>query len=98
MRFRIDNDYRRERSVKVVPCIENNFILVFRFLIFLLLLDMLWGCGWNEHGNLGTGDQEDSFTLSLTQGVKTCTPPGIRNSDIALAVGGAHYIVAAVEI
>lgn len=59
--------------------------------------DQLWGCGWNEHGNLGTGDQEDSFTLSKTQGVKLCTPPGIRGSEIALAVGGAHYIVAAVE-
>ena len=98
MRFRIDNDYRRERSVKVVPCIENIFSCLQISYLSVTLLDMLWGCGWNEHGNLGTGDQEDSFTLSLTQGVKTCTPPGIRNSDIALAVGGAHYIVAAVEI
>ena len=72
-------------------------VLSFFFLSLFLLSDQVWGCGWNEHGNLGTGDQEDSLTLSLTQGTKTCKPPGIRDSVIQLAVGGAHYIVAAVE-
>jgi len=62
------------------------------------LLGQLWGCGWNEHGNLGTSDQKDSFILSLTRGVNTCTAPNIQNPEIVLAVGGAHYIVAAVEL
>jgi len=60
--------------------------------------DQVWGCGWNEHGNIGTGDKEDAFHLSPTRGVKTCTPPGMKNTKVALAVGGAHYIVAPVEI
>eukprot|EP00536_Pseudo-nitzschia_multiseries_P005529 jgi/Psemu1/318665/estExt_fgenesh1_pm.C_1040004 len=58
----------------------------------------IWGCGWNEHGNLGTGDQEDAYTLLPNQGVKSFTPPDMENPEIALAVGGAHYIVAAVEL
>jgi len=57
----------------------------------------VWGCGWNEHGNLGTGNQEDAFHLSRNRGAETCTPPDVQNSEIALAVGGAHYIVAAVQ-
>lgn len=67
------------------------------FLHSILPSDQLWGCGWNEHGNLCTGDIEDAFTLSRTRGVKTCSPPGLQNPEIALAVGGAHYIIAAVE-
>jgi len=58
----------------------------------------IWGCGWNEHGNLGIGSQEDSFTLSPTQGVKISIQPGIKNPEVSFAVGGAHYIVGAVEI
>jgi len=59
----------------------------------------LLGCGWNEHGNLGTGNQEDSFTLSLTIGAKSVTPPDImQKTGITLAVGGAHYLTAAVSI
>jgi len=59
----------------------------------------LLGCGWNEHGNLGTGNQEDSFTLSLTMGAKSVTPPDImQKTGITLAVGGAHYLTAAVSI
>ena len=57
-----------------------------------------FGCGWNEHGNLGTGDKEDSLTLSRIGGTKTHTPPDIQSSEISFAVGGAHYLVAAVEI
>eukprot|EP00537_Pseudo-nitzschia_pungens_P012604 CAMPEP_0172387762 /NCGR_PEP_ID=MMETSP1061-20121228/5011_1 /TAXON_ID=37318 /ORGANISM="Pseudo-nitzschia pungens, Strain cf. pungens" /LENGTH=677 /DNA_ID=CAMNT_0013117491 /DNA_START=132 /DNA_END=2165 /DNA_ORIENTATION=+ len=60
--------------------------------------DQIWGCGWNEHGNLGTGKLEDAFVLSRNQGVNSCTPPHMVNSKIALAVGGAHYIIAAVEL
>jgi len=59
----------------------------------------LLGCGWNEHGNLGTGDQEDSFILSLTLGAKGVTPPDtMQKTDMSLAVGGAHYLTAAVSI
>jgi hypothetical protein len=60
----------------------------------------LYGCGWNEHGNCGTGDQEteNCLTLSLTRGAKSYTPPAMEKSDIALAVGGAHYLTAAVSI
>lgn len=64
----------------------------------VVLLGRIWGCGWNEHGNLGTGDQEDAYTLLPNQGVKSFTPPDMENPEIALAVGGAHYIVAAVEL
>jgi len=59
--------------------------------------DQVWGCGWNEHGNLGTGDQDDSFLLSPTEGVTTRRPSGIKNPKLSLAVGGAHYVIAAVE-
>lgn len=70
------------------------------------MIDQIWGCGWNEHGNIGSGDQEDTLTLVPTQGVKTYTPPQLtaayttttmdENTEVALAVGGAHYLVCTV--
>jgi alpha-tubulin suppressor-like RCC1 family protein len=79
-----------DKEIKCVECGSESTMIIDS-------KDQLWGCGWNEHGNLGTVDQEDSLTLAMTKGVKARIPPGIKNSELALAVGGAHYIIAAVE-
>jgi alpha-tubulin suppressor-like RCC1 family protein len=47
--------------------------------------------GWNEHGNLGTGDTENKAVPTLVCGL----------SDLhvkAVAAGGAHSIVIALPI
>lgn len=60
----------------------------------------IYGCGWNEHGNLATGHTEDLTCFTKISGVK------IRNfgmsleqkdsNRILLAAGGAHFLVAIV--
>lgn len=63
----------------------------------------VWGCGWNEHGNLGIGSVDDSFELRKIVGARISAPPSMVVSDkdvdasdvgsgILIAVGGAHFL------
>lgn len=61
----------------------------------------VWGCGWNEHGNLATRTQADALSLVPTVGAAVTSPPlaGDDADDVAdkhldFAVGGAHYLAA----
>ena len=90
------------------PCFDNCCWYCCVVSCTVYMIDQIWGCGWNEHGNIGSGDQEDTLTLVPTKGVKTCTPPQLtagytttttdENTEVALAVGGAHYLVCTVPI
>ena len=51
----------------------------------------IWGCGWNEHGNLATQCQEDKLDLAMSVGAKVVGPPGLHGGRITIAVGGAHF-------
>ncbi|KAL3945484.1 MAG: hypothetical protein SGBAC_000455 [Bacillariaceae sp.] len=50
------------------------------------------GCGWNEHGNIATGSQEDQAQLIRTLGSKVYGPAGLHDGKVILAVGGGHHI------
>mmetsp|Transcript_20873 Transcript_20873/g.30678 ORF Transcript_20873/g.30678 Transcript_20873/m.30678 type:complete len:555 (+) Transcript_20873:223-1887(+) len=53
----------------------------------------IWGCGWNEHGNLSIGRAEDTSVLTKIVGARiTKQPLGGNSNDILFAVGGAHFI------
>jgi alpha-tubulin suppressor-like RCC1 family protein len=56
----------------------------------------LWGCGWNEHGNLATGCQEDKLDLTKTVGARVVGPPGLYEGKVSIAAGGAHFLTAKV--
>eukprot|EP00980_Cylindrotheca_fusiformis_P007349 scaffold1525_cov142-Cylindrotheca_fusiformis.AAC.149 len=49
------------------------------------------GCGWNEHGNIATGNQDDHLELTETQGTNVYGPPGLHDGDLRVAAGGAHF-------
>lgn len=100
-------------SLLFLICVRHVLIIVVVIVVScrvvsctVYMIDQIWGCGWNEHGNIGSGDQEDTLTLVPTQGVKTYTPPQLtaayttttmdENTEVALAVGGAHYLVCTV--
>ena len=53
----------------------------------------LWGCGWNEHGNLGTGNNVDLLRLKPVTGARiVAPPPTLECQEILLAAGGAHVL------
>jgi len=52
----------------------------------------IFGCGWNEHGNLSTGTNEDRQRISPVLGESM--PSNIGNKQKLIAVGGAHFITA----
>lgn len=56
----------------------------------------IWGCGWNEHGNLATHDTDDQLIPGLTKGARAVAPPGLQDGSVTIAVGGAHYLAAIV--
>jgi alpha-tubulin suppressor-like RCC1 family protein len=56
----------------------------------------IWGCGWNEHGNLGARSQEDKYELTLMLGARVVGPPGVHDGTITIAAGGAHFFAAKV--
>lgn len=61
--------------------------------MFVDMCGRLWGCGWNEHGNLGTGNDADSLILSPVTGAQiVAPPPSDGTGDILLASGGAHVL------
>jgi alpha-tubulin suppressor-like RCC1 family protein len=54
----------------------------------------LWGCGWNEHGNLGIGSNE---TASVWQKVNNkqsnnITFPSVHFWEGSVACGGGHVV------
>lgn len=54
---------------------------------------MIYGCGWNEHGNLGTGNDLDSLTPLLSTGARIVAPPLLDGiGECIVAAGGAHVI------
>ena len=55
----------------------------------------IWGCGWNEHGNLSIGSDKDALTLTKTGGARVVGPPG-SGQQLAVAAGGAHFLAAMV--
>jgi alpha-tubulin suppressor-like RCC1 family protein len=56
----------------------------------------IWGCGWNEHGNLSLGTTSDQDALEPTriQGARITSPPTSHHLSmkIKLAAGGAHFL------
>jgi len=57
----------------------------------------IYGCGWNEHGNLSTGNTEDVQEFTEIEGAhKICAPPPhdvkSKNKNILMAAGGAHFL------
>ena len=56
--------------------------------------DAIWCCGWNEHGNLATGDSADCLHLVKIGGSPITTTPGydLENVRITVAAGGAHFL------
>jgi alpha-tubulin suppressor-like RCC1 family protein len=64
--------------------------------------DRVWSCGWNEHGNLATGDSRDRVELVPAIGVSlggfTASPqigrppPYPQSSPVRVAAGGSHLV------
>lgn len=55
--------------------------------------DALWACGWNEHGNLATGNDKDSLQLTKAVGARIVRAPGYpENSVTCIAAGGGHLL------
>jgi len=56
-------------------------------------MDQIWSCGWNEHGNLATGDTSDTFLLKKITGTPITTTPGYSDDTrFSIAAGGAHLL------
>ena len=62
----------------------------------------LWGCGWNEHGNLGESGIEYTTEWKSLAG-QIVFPPGTRQDadadafPIAIAAGGSHVLATRVQ-
>jgi alpha-tubulin suppressor-like RCC1 family protein/cation transport regulator ChaC len=55
--------------------------------------DKIWGCGWNEHGNLSTGNGSDAHELAPVVGARiVAPPPSDGNGRALIASGGAHLL------
>ncbi|GAX23659.1 hypothetical protein FisN_12Hh233 [Fistulifera solaris] len=56
--------------------------------------DRIWGCGWNEHGNLANGSTDDAHQLTQALGALVPLIPGYPEdiSRLRVAAGGAHVI------
>jgi alpha-tubulin suppressor-like RCC1 family protein/cation transport regulator ChaC len=59
----------------------------------------LWSCGWNDHGNVGTGDSNDCYKLTKMKGAPLVTTPGYdtNTSSVYVAAGGAHVLIGIVN-
>lgn len=61
--------------------------------VFLDADDELWCCGWNEHGNLATGDAVDRFTPCKAVGARVNRAPGYPDhATTCFAAGGSHIL------
>jgi alpha-tubulin suppressor-like RCC1 family protein len=53
----------------------------------------IWCCGWNEHGNLSSGGDQDLYALSKVVGAPITTTPGYPSDcHVSIAAGGAHLL------
>ena len=51
------------------------------------------GCGWNEHGNLGIGNNRDILEATTMVGARVVAPPPTYGERrILMAAGGAHFL------
>lgn len=73
----------QERDVKDVACGSECTVIQD-------VNQTILGCGWNEHGNLATGNDQDAFVLQKTQGAPIVSPGSA--DDILMAVGGGHLL------
>lgn len=71
-------------AVKLVSCGSES-------LVILTERDEIYGCGWNEHGNLGLGC-EDVAQFSPMQGTKIRNYESLSSRSVILANGGAHFL------
>lgn len=73
-------------SISAVVCGSESTMVVDRN-------GKIWGCGWNEHGNIGTGHIMDTSFITPSTGARPVVPaPSGGNSEVLLAAGGAHVI------
>jgi alpha-tubulin suppressor-like RCC1 family protein len=49
----------------------------------LLAGGQVFGWGWNEHGNLGLGDERDRHSPQLIDSI-------VRGSAVGVCIGGCH--------
>jgi cation transport protein ChaC len=62
--------------------------------------NQIWGCGWNEHGNLALVDEQKNNMVDnamkftkISSTTKIVAPHGQKNTgEILMAAGGAHFI------
>lgn len=53
----------------------------------------LWACGWNEHGNLSTGDTDDVLEWKHIVGTKISSGPSYSsNENVVFSSGGGHML------
>ncbi|GKY94634.1 hypothetical protein MPSEU_000428900 [Mayamaea pseudoterrestris] len=77
--------FKNTKSVKVVCGSESTVLVDERGLV--------WVCGWNEHGNLATGDATDRSRLAQIALTPVMTTPGYEDTSLQVAVGGAHLLI-----
>lgn len=76
-----------DKGIRSVACGSESTVVVDD-------TDAIWSCGWNEHGNTGTGGTSDCLQLSQVTGAPITTTPGyaIEETQLAVAAGGAHLL------
>lgn len=81
-----------ENNIRTISCGSESTVIVDD-------LDMIWSCGWNEHGNLGTGGTADCLELRPVTGATITTTPGyvINDTRLAVGVGGAYVLAMRVQ-
>lgn len=72
------------------------------FTVAVCANDSVWSCGWNEHGNLATGDSRDRLDLVPAGGISMggfSAPPQVgrppsypEDSPVRVAAGGSHLV------
>jgi alpha-tubulin suppressor-like RCC1 family protein/cation transport regulator ChaC len=55
--------------------------------------DAIWCCGWNEHGNLSTGNTDEQAELAAAVGASVTATPGYQSTSLCVAAGGAHLLI-----
>jgi len=68
---------------------------------FTMVLDSnedVYGCGWNEHGNLAQNHESDVYQLTkVSTALAIANQPGNPgNAKVSIAAGGGHIIIARV--
>lgn len=75
-----------KKEIKTISCGSESTIAVDQS-------QGIWGCGWNEHGNLATSYTLDSLELVKAKGAPITLTPGCpEDSDLSVACGGAHLL------